>query len=509
MSIRIALAQLNPVLGDLGGNRERILEACRDGVAAGAELICLPASALTGAPLHELARRRDVIRGAHDAWQQLADELAAQSLDSIPVIGGCLDHRGASSTVMVRNGHVYRGARETRVGTARVIVSTASRLAEPIDGPDLHIVVDHSPFTGQIGTERYRFWADRARHDRCALAWVNLVGGQDESVYDGGSLIVDAGGRLLGRAPRFATDLCTAALTDAGQTDISQESTAETHYRAATLALRDYVNKSGQGSVQIGLSGGIDSALVAAIAVDALGPERVYGVSNPSAWSTPHSRTDAEELATRTGLQMTTIAIENIFEVFQDELTGTGNALDGVAEENLQARIRAVIWMGLSNQHHRMVLACGNKSELSVGYSTIYGDAVGGYAPIKDVPKTRVWQMARWRNAWAEQHDQRPPIPENTITKAPSAELRPGQKDSDSLPDYATLDPILDAYLVQALDVKEIVASGFDEDVVRRVVGMINAAEHKRRQYPPGPALSQRPLASGHRMPLPNLWPAK
>lgn len=508
VSTPIALAQINPVLGDLSANREQILAACRDGAATGAALICLPASALTGAPLHELARRKNFIRAAHDAWQRLADELAADGLDSMPVVGGCLDGDGAASTVIVRNGHVYRGARDTRVGSLQITVSIASCPAEKIDDSDIHIVVDDSPFAGQTAGQRYRSWADRARRDGRAIAWLNLVGGQDEAVFDGGSLMVDASGRLLARALRFTTDLCIAELSDVTPELPSDDdaTTAETLYRATTLALHDYVTKSGIGSVQIGLSGGIDSALVAAIAVDALGPERVYGVSNPSAWSTPHSRSDAEELAARTGLQMTTIAIENIVDAFQSELTATGNALDGVAEENLQARIRAVIWMGLANQHHRMVLACGNKSELAVGYSTIYGDAVGGYAPIKDVPKTLVWQMARWRNAWAEQHGRRAPIPENTITKSPSAELRPGQKDTDTLPDYAILDPILDAYLVRQSGIEEIRDLGFDADVVRRVVGMVNAAEHKRRQYPPGPALSPRPLTSDHRIPLPIAW---
>ncbi|WP_293787181.1 NAD(+) synthase, partial [uncultured Aeromicrobium sp.] len=248
-------------------------------------------------------------------------------------------------------------------------------------------------------------------------------------------------------------------------------------------------------------SGGIDSTLAAVVAVDALGAESVFGVSNPSEWSTQHSRSDAAELARRTGLQLDTVPIAPIFDAYQEALH-----LEGLAEENLQARIRAVIWMGLSNQHGHLVLACGNKSELATGYSTIYGDAVGGYAPLKDVPKTMVWELARWRNAWAKSRGEQPPIPENTISKPPSAELRPGQLDTDSLPPYDVLDGILDAYVERDLGAKAVVEEGFDPAIVQHVVTLVDRAEYKRRQYPPGPKISARNFGRDRRVPITNRW---
>ncbi|HLR84974.1 MAG TPA: NAD(+) synthase, partial [Nocardioidaceae bacterium] len=272
-------------------------------------------------------------------------------------------------------------------------------------------------------------------------------------------------------------------------------------YAALVTGLRDYVEKNGFRSVLMGLSGGIDSTLAAAVAVDALGADRVYGVSNPSEWSTEHSRTDAEELARRTGLHLDTVAIAAIKDAYD-----TAIAIDGLAEENLQARIRAVIWMALSNQHGHLVLACGNKSELATGYSTIYGDAVGGYAPLKDVPKTLVWELSRWRNADAMRRGETPPIPENTIDKPPSAELRPGQLDTDSLPAYDQLDAVLDAYVERDLGAAAVIAEGHDPALVERVVTMVDRAEYKRRQYPPGPKISKRNFGRDRRVPITNAW---
>jgi NAD+ synthase (glutamine-hydrolysing) len=275
----------------------------------------------------------------------------------------------------------------------------------------------------------------------------------------------------------------------------------EENYTALVTGLRDYVEKNGFRSVLMGLSGGIDSTLCGAIAVDALGADRVYGVSNPSDWSTQHSRTDAAELAERTGLHLDTVPIAPMMDAFTKAVQ-----VDGIAEENLQARIRAVVWMALSNQHGHLVLACGNKSELATGYSTIYGDAVGGYAPIKDCPKTLVWQLARWRNEEAVRRDETPPIPENTISKPPSAELRPGQLDSDSLPPYDLLDAVLDAYVQRDLGSADVVAEGFDPELVQRVITMVDRAEYKRRQYPPGPKISVRNFGRDRRVPITTAW---
>ena len=265
--------------------------------------------------------------------------------------------------------------------------------------------------------------------------------------------------------------------------------------------LRDYVVKNGFRTVLLGLSGGIDSSLTAAIACDAIGADNVYGVSNPSEYSSEGSKTDAAELARRTGLNFVTVPIDPMVAAFQDAIE-----LDGLALENLQARIRAVIWMGLSNQHGHLVLACGNKSELAVGYSTMYGDAVGGFAPLKDVPKTSVWALAKWRNADAEARGETPPIPEASITKEPSAELRPGQRDSDSLPSYDVLDDVLDDYVEQDRGSGELLAAGFDQRLVEEVLRLTDHAEYKRRQYPPGPKISFKAFGRDRRLPITNRW---
>ena len=272
-------------------------------------------------------------------------------------------------------------------------------------------------------------------------------------------------------------------------------------YAAVTIGLRDYVRKNGFRSVVLGLSGGIDSALVAAIACDALGAADVHGVSMPSDYSSQHSRDDAADLAKRTGCGFRTVEIAPMVEAYQRQL-----ALSGLAEENLQARVRGTTLMGISNEEGHLVLATGNKSELAVGYSTIYGDAVGGFAPIKDVPKTLVWRLARWRNGDAETLGETAPIPSSSIEKPPSAELRPGQLDSDSLPDYAELDAVLDNYVEQDRGATELMAAGFDRALVERVLRMTDAAEYKRRQYPPGPKISFKAFGRDRRLPITNRW---
>jgi NAD+ synthase (glutamine-hydrolysing) len=576
--LRLALAQVNARVGDLDANAELVLASCREAAGRGAHLVVLPEMVLTGYPIEDLAYRASFIAASQRAIADLATRLDAEGLGDLVVVVGHLDQAkkvpdklGIPKNAPTNSASVITGGRivtrydkhhlpnygvfdefrhfvpgdETQVVQIGGI-DVAIAICEDIwqDGPSaaaqaaeagLLVVLNGSPYEAAKDDDRLDLCARRARDATCALAYVNLVGGQDELVFDGDSLVVDAAGELVARAPQFDSALlvvdldlpaATAPMPDhdtkfhglrVERTVISAEpfetydalepTVAERwddlgeRYHAIVTGLRDYVAKNGFTSVLFGLSGGIDSSLVAAIAVDALGAEHVYGVSNPSEWSTEHSRSDAAELARRTGLNLDTIPIAPIFDEYQAALK-----LDGLAEENLQARIRAVIWMGLSNQHGHLVLACGNKSELATGYSTIYGDAVGGYAPIKDVPKTLVWELARWRNAWAEERGETPPIPEDVIDKPPSAELRPGQLDTDSLPPYELLDAVLDAYVERDLGSADVIAEGFDPELVERVITLVDKAEYKRRQYPPGPKISRRNFGRDRRVPITNLW---
>ncbi len=406
-------------------------------------------------------------------------------------------------------------------------------------GAGLLVVVNGSPYERNKDDVRLDLCRRRAAQAGCVLAYVNMVGGQDELVFDGDSLVVSADGAVIGRAPQFEDGCLTVdldlpdakpggpAVGDTTQVEAAGYPVRRTvvsseplppyvpepsgvaprisdHgevYAAVVTGLRDYVHKNGFRSVVLGLSGGIDSALAAVIACDAIGAKNVHAVSMPSSYSSEHSKSDARDLAERTGLQFSTISIAAMVRAFLDNIE-----LTGVAEENLQARVRGTTLMGLSNQHGHLVLATGNKSELAVGYSTIYGDAVGGYAPLKDVPKTLVWELARWRNATAQERGETPPIPQGSIDKPPSAELRPGQLDADSLPDYAVLDDILDDYVEQDRSSADLVAAGFDLELVGRVIRMVDAAEYKRRQYPPGPKITARNFGRDRRVPITDAW---
>ncbi|WP_167008113.1 NAD+ synthase [Mumia sp. ZJ430] len=576
--LRVALAQVNARVGDFDHNAELVLSRCRDAHEAGAHLVVFPEMVLTGYPLEDLAMRASVVGASRAKAEELARTLAAEGLGDLVAVVGFLDQAEGvaegpgipknapqNALAVMHGGEIV--ARQAKIHLWNYGVGDEIRTFVPGDilnvlevngtdvamlicedlwrdgiasavrasGAGLLVVPNGSPYEANKDDVRLDLCRRRAVEGDCALAYVNLVGGQDELVFDGDSLVVDAEGTLLARTAQFVEELLVVDLDlpaarrlmppadtrFAGlrivRTVITTEPVApyesvtspvlprlddlEEIYRALVVGLRDYVEKNGFRSVLLGLSGGIDSTLCAAIAVDALGADRVFGVSNPSAYSTEHSRSDAAELARRTGLDLRTVAIAQMVDAFQEAL-----GLSGLAEENLQARVRAVVWMGLSNQEGHLVLACGNKSEVATGYSTIYGDAVGGYAPIKDVRKTLVWELARWRNAYADARGETPPIPENAISKPPSAELRPGQLDTDSLPPYEVLDGILDAYVERDLPAAAVVAEGYDPELVERVVTLVDRAEYKRRQYPPGPKVTRRNFGRDRRVPITHGW---
>ncbi|GGR02166.1 NAD+ synthase [Streptomyces griseomycini] len=402
-------------------------------------------------------------------------------------------------------------------------------------GAGLLLSVNASPYEREKDDTRLELVRKRAQEAGCTTAYLAMTGGQDDLVFDGDSIVVDRDGEVVTRAPQFtegcvvvdldlpaaAADAPTGVVDDGLRIDrvVLSETPLPAYepelgggyaerldddeevYSALVVGLRAYVTKNGFRSVLIGLSGGIDSALVAAIACDAVGAENVYGVSMPSKYSSEHSRDDAAELARRTGLNYRTVAIEPMFDAYMGAL-----GLTGLAEENLQSRLRGTLLMAISNQEGHIVLAPGNKSELAVGYSTLYGDSVGAYGPIKDVYKTSVFRLAKWRNRAAVERGQTPPIPENSISKPPSAELRPGQVDTDSLPDYPVLDAILELYVDRDRGADEIVAAGFDRELVTRTLRMVDRAEYKRRQYPPGTKISPKGFGKDRRLPITNGW---
>jgi len=577
------MAQVNPTVGDLGGNCDIVCEQARRAAEAGAHLVVFPEMVLTGYPVEDLALRRTFVDASIEAVHALAERLAAEGLGELPVVVGHLSRRRGSAATALgqpvgspqnavallhRGRPVFTSAKhhlpnygvfdEFRyfvpgdvlpvvrlhgVDAAFAVCEDLWQDGGPVaavheSGASLLVVLNGSPYERDKGDARLELCARRAREAGAALAYVNMVGGQDELVFDGDSLVVDAAGNLLARAPRFEEALLVVdlELPDAvgpglwGAAAEADGVTIERHllseqpvrpyeplpapvaprtddigevYAALVLATRDYVRKNRFASVILGLSGGIDSALVATIAVDALGPERVHGVLMPSRYSSDHSVSDAEELVRRQGVNARTIPVGPMVEAFENAVE-----VDGLAAENLQARVRGQLLMTLSNQEGHLVLTTGNKSELAAGYSTLYGDSAGGFAPIKDVWKTLVWELARWRNAEAARLGRTPPIPEHSITKPPSAELRPGQLDTDSLPDYGILDALLDDYVGTDLGREELVAAGHDPALVDRVIRMVDRAEYKRRQYPPGPKISRRNFGRDRRLPITNRWTA-
>ena len=555
--IRIGLAQVNPTVGDLSGNRELILKFARHAKSGGAHIVLFPEMVLTGYPVEDLAMRPSFRDGSRRAINELALALAESEFEDLVSVVGYLDE-SESGSPQNAIAIIYRGEIKARyikhhlpnygvfdefrnftpgnksliarihgidVGFAicQDIWEDGGPVAELANrGAGLLLVPNGSPFEKAKDDKRLELASRRAREVGAPLVYVNMVGGQDDLVFDGDSIVVDAAGKLIARSPQFVEGLALVDLEarlgsadpDLVITDIpiakyeklkiGKIVALDTYgeiWEALVLGLKDYVTKNGFKSVALGLSGGIDSALVAAIAVDALGPQAVHAIALPSRYSSTHSLEDALALALNTGLNYRVISIEPMVAAYLNSIN-----LDGLAEENLQARVRGTTLMGLSNQEGHLILATGNKSELAVGYSTLYGDAVGGFAPIKDIFKVDVWNLAKWRNDQAIKRGETPPIPANSISKEPSAELRPGQKDSDSLPEYPILDQILAIYIEKAGSVDAIVAAGFDRALAEKVILMVDRAEFKRRQYPPGPKVTSLAFGKDRRLPMTSHW---
>jgi NAD+ synthase (glutamine-hydrolysing) len=580
--LRVSLAQVDAVVGDLAGNADLVLRWCRHAADRGAHLVAFPEMVLTGYPAEDLVLRRSFIDASLRELAGLPARLAADGLADLAVVVGYLDRRPdalprigrpagepQNAVALLHGGQVvaryakhhlpnYGVFDEYRYfvpGSSLPIVrlhgiDIAMTICEDLwqdGGPvkvatvanaGLLLCVNGSPYERSKDDTRLALAQRRAVEAGAPLAYVNLVGGQDELVFDGDSLVVDATGRLLARAPQFSEGLLTLDLECApawddrvgtvpagGGTDlavvrmtVSSEplpppagpisggiadplpEDAEI-YSALVTATRDYARKNRFASVVLGLSGGIDSALVATIACDALGPQAVHVVGMPSRWSSDHSVSDAEELARRQGLAWVLQPIAPMVDAYSAQLD-----LHGLAAENLQARVRGTLLMAMSNESGHLVLTTGNKSELATGYSTLYGDSAGGFAPVKDVPKTLVWRLARWRNATAEARGEVAPIPSECISKPPSAELSPGQLDSDSLPPYDVLDQLLIDYIERDLGHDALRAAGHDAELVERVIRLVDAAEYKRRQYPPGPKISLRAFGRDRRLPITSRW---
>ena len=550
MKLRVALAQINPTVGDLQGNAALITTYTDQAKKAAADVIVFPEMVLTGYPVEDLAMRASFRSASKKALTQLVTSLDP----SIVSVVGYLDE-SPSGAPQNKVAIIY-GSKIAATYTKRHLpnygvfdefrnfVPGDSTLVLRVKGVDIGIAIcediwhsladlaarkpgvvlvpNGSPYERNKDDVRLALVQKRAKEVGAPLAYVNMTGGQDDLVFDGDTIVVDAKGAVISRAAQFQDQLLVVdidAATQTAQPDVViSESGAESAdalaptvaarmsdneeiWQALVMGLRDYVAKNKFRSVVVGLSGGIDSALVAAIAVDALGAKCVNGVAMPSKYSSDHSVEDATAFAANTGIHFRTVAIEPMVQSFMQSIT-----LKGVAAENIQARVRGTTLMGISNQEGHLVLATGNKSELAVGYSTLYGDAVGGFAPIKDIYKTDVWALATWRNAQATARGEVAPIPQRSIEKEPSAELRPDQKDSDSLPEYELLDQLLTRYVDGDQGSAALIAAGFDSALVMRVIAMVDKAEYKRRQYPPGTKVSSRAFGKDRRLPMTSRW---
>ena len=573
--LRIGLAQVDTTVGDLQGNAATVSTYVEHARQAGCHAVVFPEMTLTGYMPEDLVLRGSFVQASLDTLERLARQLQDDGAGEIAVVVGYCDRSHRPAPAVGRPAGEPQNAAAVLYGGE--VVATYAKHHLPnygvfdefryfvrgdrfpvvrLHGVDVGIVIcedlwqEGGPITvareAGVGLllcpnaspyERYKddvrgdLVTRRATEAGAAIAYVNLVGGQDELVYDGDSLVVAADGELLARAPVWqqglmAVDLELPAATSDVTGDVDAKDGTLMHvdrhllsadpvpaytpltpgiaerlqdeaevWGALVTATRDYVDKNGFRSVVIGLSGGIDSAVVATIAADALGPQRVHVVGMPSAWSSAGSVTDAKALADLLGLHWHQVAIAPMVDAYCGSTQLTGLAL-----ENLQARVRGTLLMALSNQHGHLVLTTGNKSELATGFSTLYGDSAGGFAPIKDVPKTLVWALARWRNT------QSPAIPWASIEKPPSAELAPGQLDSDRLPPYDVLDALLDAYVGHDLGRAELIAKGFEAALIDRVVRLVDLAEYKRRQYPPGPKVTSRAFGRDRRLPITSRW---
>lgn len=571
--LRLALAQSNPVVGDLAGNADLIVDAVRRARESGAQLVATGEMALTGYPIEDLAQQPSFLHAAHGAVAALAARLQDEGLGDIPVVVGhpdgpfeprLLGTSNAPTAIaqncasVLQHGRIqaryakhhlpnYSVFDEYRifipgdellvmrlgdVDVALIICEDLWREGGPVarvleSDAGVLLTINASPYERDKDEVRLPLVTRRAVQTNTVVAYVNIVGGQDDLVFDGDSVVVDGTGTILARAPQFVehlllvdVDAQSASEADdtgelppnvrrihldappAPETQLASDITTlpddrEQIWNALVLGVRDYVEKNGFPSVVLGLSGGIDSAVCAAIAADAIGADRVHAISMPSQWSSDHSRSDADDAAERMGIRYSVEPIADLVAPVESQL-----GLTGVAAENLQARIRAIILMGRSNMDGHLLLTTGNKTELAVGYSTIYGDSAGGFAPIKDVPKTLVWELARWRNEIAIERGETAPIPENSISKPPSAELRPDQTDQDTLPPYELLDDILDAYVTRRLGRDDVIALGYDATVVDFVTKLVDRAEWKRRQGAIGPKISGMAFGRDRRLPI-------
>jgi NAD+ synthase (glutamine-hydrolysing) len=571
-TLRVALAQINTTVGDLEGNAHKVIDFANRALDLGADVVAFPELTLPGYPPEDLLLRQAFIRDNEAALRHVI-----ASVHGITAVVGYVhqDIDIYNSAAVINEGRLagvydkqflpnygvfdekrYFNAGEAsqlfEIAGARVGVNICEDVwypegptqAQALAGADVVININGSPYHKSKRRSRERMVATRAADNAVVLCYVNLVGGQDELVFDGNSVVFDASGEVLARAPSFEESLLcvdlnleatylarlhlplrrveeleayqrpverifVSAPSDAvkpplpAENAVALEDEAEV-YQALVTGTRDYVHKNGFETVIVGVSGGIDSSLVATIAADALGPEHVVGVSNPSRYSSEGSIADAKQLAENLGVKLMIIPIEEAHAAYLDTLaTAFEGTQPGTAEENIQSRIRGNIWMALSNKFAwQPVLTCGNKSEMATGYATLYGDMAGGFAVIKDVPKTLVYALARYRNAAAG----RDLIPQAVIDKPPSAELKPGQLDTDTLPPYDVLDPILEAYVEDDRGIEEIVATGFDEALVRRVVNMVDRNEYKRRQAPPGVKITPRAFGRDRRLPITNKY---